>query len=478
MTSPHALRTPFASLPAAIKAAWRTRRSPLLSAQKAFARFHWWTVVNGIPDPLPCQTSFGCFLDHLRRSGAPSESNHIRNLLSALRVIAPERNWTWLRQELGAAERRGSAGLSAKYVPRRKNTVALQEWPERHGARWEAATNGRHSAKEEFAHRFSGNRQLWQKPRTLDHWRDRYSRWLFSMRRAGRSDVVTFENAVFYVDEMVREGLTLTAIAITIDGLLGAMKVVEPKEDWEWLSESRGRLRALAVRGPKCKSETLVNPARLWGLGLRLIDEARDIDARNRKRKHRSRKAAIRFRDGLLVCVLACVPVRIECLWHSDIGQHLFVEEDIGWLRFAAEETKEDRADTRLLSFELVELLVEYRRQWRTRLKSRESDQALWIGRNGRRLSVQNMRRIITDNTFLHLGVRITPHLVRDCVATLIKQRYPDKSEVAIHILHHGSETTGRCYQEQCRQIEVQRRALVIMKEHECALRRKFGLSV
>lgn len=54
------------------------------------------------------------------------------------------------------------------------------------------------------------------------------------------------------------------------------------------------------------------------------------------------------------------------------------------------------------------------------------------------------------------MGVRISPHLFRDALATFLADHHRDCFEPVMKILHHANESTGAVYRAHSRQLAVQ----------------------
>src|SRR5262249_57723511 len=91
-------------------------------------------------------------------------------------------------------------------------------------------------------------------------------------------------------------------VAIDLDHLRGALKLICPDADWSWLLTITKRIAAAAPRRhPKYH---LVTSDRLYALGLELMDGAvADADAATCI----SKVHAFQYRDGLIIAGLALI---------------------------------------------------------------------------------------------------------------------------------------------------------------------------
>jgi integrase/recombinase XerD len=113
------------------------------------------------------------------------------------------------------------------------------------------------------------------------------------------------------------------SVAIQVDALYKAARVMLPENDWDWLKAVKARLHAAApAHGP---AGPIITSLQLLELGLKLMDESRPPPS-----GPVSMNNAIKYRDGLIIALLAFVPLRRKNLAAIEIGRHL-VHEDASW---------------------------------------------------------------------------------------------------------------------------------------------------
>jgi hypothetical protein len=167
----------------------------------------------------------------------------------------------------------------------------------------------------------------------------------------------------------------------------------------------------------RAKPGRIVSALELYELGFRLIGEARVASVR-------TTSAVLAYRNGLLLALGICVPVRaraLECLQrdvtirvhHGRDGRPLIVEIDI-----PGERTKDGRPFRRAFeNAELAGALVEYWREFRAIL-----DDAAWLWpsarRPGERIGRARLGQLCSELTARHLGRAVNVHLLRDCAVT------------------------------------------------------------
>src|SRR5262249_13830618 len=98
-------------------------------------------------------------------------------------------------------------------------------------------------------------------------------------------------------------------IAVELDRLRGALRLVCPDVDWSWLLTLTKCIAAAAPRKPK--KHNLVTSECLYALGIQLMDSA-GADVETTKRV--SKAQALQYRDGLLIALPALIPLRRRTL--------------------------------------------------------------------------------------------------------------------------------------------------------------------
>lgn len=455
---------PFGEWPESARAAWAQSGETYIKKRQAYGRFLSWVRENGLPlATLPTADLMDLFVGALQAAHSQKAAlSYLELLFYAMRVVAPERNWGWLRHRFLELRPRRQSAPGRHNRRQRIVSLAFEAWPAHHQARWRAAALS-NERDEEFTEQ-GPTAHLRETTRELVA--ERYGQWLSAARSAGRPHHVTADAVRHYIRKMQDQNLAVSTIAISVDRLHRAMRILEPALDWRWLRRTAKNLKSRARRVPKRKYGKIVDPAEISLLGRELIERA----DRLRPDDH---EAAVLFRDGLLLCVLACSPVRVRTIALTEVGVHLVLGNSEAWLRYGPEDVKEGRSDERLLPEGLRKLVADYLRVYRPRLLRDPECKALWISDQGGALTAKRISETVGDRTEAAFGRRITPHRVRDCVATLIRERHPEDSEIAMLVLHHTSRDTTREYQEQVRKIVAQRRAVEALGTHEAELRRR-----
>lgn len=311
------------------------------------------------------------------------------------------------------------------------------------------------------------DRELWsaacgpgrflERPRPASKWspsrhriaEQAYGQWLAWLDR---------EN-LFDPDEMPRDRVTPERIDEFIAGLqdrvapwsvammAGALKrvldVIAPEADWSWLGLVCTDLKQIA-KPTRNRFEHMVTPRQLFDLGLSMMDEAAQDDRRHPMR------VAIRARDGLMIAMLICCPLRIANLLQIEIGTHLLRDGDRYRLHFKKHETKTGAELDSDLPPGLSRYIDQYLRHYRPSLLAlgaEENTTRLWIDRWGQPMSEAAIRAQIEFNTANAFGRHIWPHLFRAIAVTGVVDEAPEEIGITPDLLGHASvQTTSRHY--------------------------------
>ena len=144
--------------------------------------------------------------------------------------------------------------------------------------------------------------------------------------------------------------LTLRNRIINLDE---AMRVMVPGLDLPYLRRARYRLKARA-RPVRNKRSQMVSTQELVKLGFELMERAEHGDVQ------RDVFRASLYRDGLMILILACRPIRRSNVAAMQIGRHLVRRGDAYVLCFDAAEMKGQRELEQPLDAALTPLIERY----------------------------------------------------------------------------------------------------------------------
>ncbi|WP_375569802.1 site-specific integrase [Seohaeicola saemankumensis] len=148
---------------------------------------------------------------------------------------------------------------------------------------------------------------------------------------------------------------------------------------------------------------------------------------------------AVRLRDGAMICLLALMPMRRRALSELALGTSLRVEGAQMTICLDGAMTKNGQSWEAIVPDMVSEKLALYLTNARPVLSARGSgaQTAVWLGRNGMPLTVNQFTRAIKNRTSSLLKVGVTPHLFRDAAATTLSRASPESARMIKPILGH-----------------------------------------
>jgi integrase/recombinase XerD len=242
-------------------------------------------------------------------------------------------------------------------------------------------------------------------------------------------------------------------VAVTIVNLAGVLKSLEPGLDCKWMLSIARRVKRLGAASPPTPKPFL-HAGALLGIGEELMLGACDAIGEV--------SDPVAFRDGLIIALLAAVPVRIHAFSCLRVGRHLRKRSTGAWtLDWEASETKGRREDHWSVPAFLVPTLETYLDAARPALQARNlgcpsSADHMWIGLCGQPIGDQTIRKIIKRRTAEALGEPIRPHAFRTSAATTFVLEHPEHAiEAAALLAHTDFRMTEKHYLAGRRQLAV-----------------------
>ena len=198
-----------------------------------------------------------------------------------------------------------------------KLMLSFADWPAEDQRRWEAAF----TIADRFDESSCGAHLA---PATRKARRESYGRFLgfisaIHPNRLTAPPEARIDRSIVaeYVSWRRRSGEVMS-LAADLGHLRDALKLICPNTDWSWLLTIIKRIAATAPR--RAGKYHLVTSDRLYLLGIELMDRAvADADVAQRTDKAH----AFQYRDGLVIALLALIPLRSRTLTALRIGQHL-----------------------------------------------------------------------------------------------------------------------------------------------------------
>jgi integrase/recombinase XerD len=319
--------------------------------------------------------------------------------------------------------------------------LPLKDWPATDRARWLAAQEpaGFLDVTKPASKWSAGSKVITEQA---------YGRWLAFLDRnqaldpsSTPGDRVTVDRLRDFVAEL-QARVAPVSVSVAAGALLRMLRVLEPQQDWTVLARVYRQLKRTAVPS-RDKLSKMVPATDLLALGIRLMETWADV------RSQQVYKAA-QFRDGLIISILICCPMRLRNLTEIVIGRHLLFDGQAYRLEFTAAETKAGRLYHAAVPVELTPYVHEYLQvPWPSLQSIARADGPgtggrLWLGRRGRPLSSGAIQRLIVARTTEAFGKPIYPHLFRDIAVTELVDFAPDEIGIAPDLLGHADLRTTR----------------------------------
>jgi integrase len=251
--------------------------------------------------------------------------------------------------------------------------------------------------------------------------------------------------------EHLRETNSAHSVAIQIDSLYGAARIMMPAIDWAWLLRIKTRLFSAASHSNSVRP--VITSMQLVDLGLQLVEESNIPPSGPIKMDD-----AVRYRDGLMIALLAHVPLRHKNFAALELGRDVIIEDDDWTIVIPPDETKTKT----YIDFEIPKLLrgnMEiYLRRVRPRMLRDPKCKTLWVSPKGGTLSYSAIGPIFTRHTTERLGIRVTPHDARDAAATTWAITAPEQIGIARDLLAHSDLRTITKHYNRAKGIEASRR--------------------
>ena len=323
-------------------------------------------------------------------------------------------------------------------------------WPKRDLSAWAAATASADFMSDD------GLAAAWR-PATRRSAVAAYGRWLSFLQSrdwldggsqlADRMSPVTLGAYVAFLTERGSKSVT---VASYVGVLEMVFKAIAPGSNWSWLRSGQARLQRRA-QPSRNKRGRLVPVVDLIALGDDLMGQADAMSSPGDV----SLAAALAFRDGLIIALLAMRPLRQSNFISIEIGRHLIVTGDGYRLQFAGDETKNHRLFEFAFPPNLLAALRRYLEVYRPVLisqrlrrgasRSQELPAAgnrLWVTQYGTPFQPATLWGALEKRTTERFGHFINPHSFRDAVATDIATNDPEHVRIAAQILGHSDFAT------------------------------------
>jgi len=220
--------------------------------------------------------------------------------------------------------------------------------------------------------------------------------------------------------------------------------VLAPTRDWSFINRIASRIRA-RHKPVRTKSRIMMSDE-LAQLGYDLMDQVGD---------QATVKAACQFRDGLMIALLAYIPIRRKNFSKLSLGESLVWRQNQWFIMLTPDETKTHAWFETVLPKTLEPYLIRYLERYRPCLIasigrwSKPTGTAFWISQHSSPMTDIAIYDRICRQTGKRFGEHVSPHLFRDAAASTLATEAPDHVRIAAPLLGHRSfQTTEKYYRK------------------------------
>ena len=263
------------------------------------------------------------------------------------------------------------------------------------------------------------------------------------------ADRITPDRVRAFIDHLSAE-IRPTSVAIAVDNLCYAARLIAPERDWRWLASIKRRLAARAK--PEDRFDRLVPPWQTLDFGIELMDEALSLPSTGHKQRE------IQYRDGLILALLSLWLIRRRSIAALTVSRHLeFDAAGVNMLLYP-EDTKAKRAESFRVPEQLLPYLLHYLKEIRPRLLGRSEHDGLWASYKGRPLTRRPHLRHRPRANHQKFGKAMGLHDFRRAAATFFAMDAPEKIGLIPGMLQHASPDVGERHYNLARSVEASRR--------------------
>lgn len=296
-----------------------------------------------------------------------------------------------------------------------------------------------------------------------------YRRWLghLTVKYPSELDLaparrITRKRVREYVDLLLNDVKPVSA-AICVEALYYVARFADPSSDWQWLVRIAARLRARSV--PEDRFARLIPGWFTLDYGMCLMDKALKLSPETGLAR------AICYRDGLILALLSCWPLRRRSIAALTVGRHLEIRGNHVNLHLFPEDAKSKRAECHRLHEQLVPYLQRYLKEFRPRLLRGRRHDGLWASREGRPLSPGRLYDAMSLHTRQGFDKPMGLHDFRRAAATFLVTEAPEMVGLIPGILQHAGAEIGEKHYNLARSIVASRRFANVVTEARSDLR-------
>ena len=349
-----------------------------------------------------------------------------------------------------------NASLSRDHRAAARACMELAVWPEADRLLWQMAKEPADLLAD------AGGTRADHRPKSNSFAEKGYGRWLTFLAglnllngTESPADRMTRERVGEYVVHLRELGNKESTILARLEALGIVAKVLDPLRDWSHINRVAARAHARNKASPNRSRRHSVESQDLLGLGLELIQDA--------GRPMPPLRSSVMFRDGLMIALLALVPLRLRNLAELTLGDQVVRLGDRWSINVPSDLSKTHVPLDYSLPEMLIEPLATYLEVHRPRLAGRrgrwcnEIGDRLWVSQDGSALTSANIYWRIVKQTAKAFGQPINPHMFRSAACTTLAIHDPEHVRTAAPLLGHRSFATTERYYLKAKSLEAHR---------------------
>jgi integrase/recombinase XerD len=247
-----------------------------------------------------------------------------------------------------------------------------------------------------------------------------------------------------YVNHLTDIGNSTQTIMARLQDLGSMASLLAPELDWSFINRLASRIRAR--HKPAREKSRILMTDELAQLGYDLMHAAQGDD---------SISDAVHYRDGLMIALLAYVPIRRKNFTALEIGSSIVRRQGQWFIQLTPEQTKTHAWFETTLPPALEPYLQRYLDFYRPMLVAckgrwqKPTGDFLWISNHGSPMTQDGLYSRICRQTGERFGEHCSPHMFRDAAASTLATEAPEYVRLAAPLLGHRSfQTTEKYYRQ------------------------------
>jgi integrase/recombinase XerD len=227
------------------------------------------------------------------------------------------------------------------------------------------------------------------------------------------------------------------AVVIDLHHLRLALGYICPSMESSWLLTITKRLAAQAPR--RHKRRHLVTSEQLYVLGIELMERAL---ANSKEATDITKLHAFDYRDGLIIALVALIPLRRRTIAALRVGTHLVKSGVLRSLDIPAEDNKSKRPLEYEIPPDMSERIDLYLAQFRCCLPGAKAHRGLWASNKGRPMDHGSIYDAVRRRTHDAFGFPVNLHRFRAAAGALWSIHDPANVRGVKDLLGHASFDT------------------------------------